>query len=92
MLRVDSFATIQQPEKMVVSMEGVKGLFTLPNAPFSCTISSDIQVDIGTHFLCFTSSPESRNGFQRIFRNSCWNGNKNVRFFFMFVNENRLAT
>ena len=44
MLRVDSFATIQQPEKVVMSMEGVKGLFTVPSGPFACAASGDIQV------------------------------------------------
>ena len=52
MLRVDSFATIQQPEKTVVSMEGVKGLFAVPSGPFTCAASGDIQVDMGV-FLPF---------------------------------------
>ena len=44
MLRVDSFATNKQPEKVVVSVEGVRGLLTVPNAPFACVKSIEIQV------------------------------------------------
>ena len=44
MLRVDSLVADKQPDKTVLSMEGIKGLFIVPGAPFSCTKSLDIQV------------------------------------------------
>ena len=44
MFRVDSLAADQQPDKTVVSIEGLKGLFIVPGAPFSCAKSFEIKV------------------------------------------------
>ncbi len=44
MLRIDSLAANRQPDKTVVSMEGIKALFIVPGAPFSCAKSFDIKV------------------------------------------------
>lgn len=44
MLRVDSLAADQQPDKTVASIEGLKGLFIVPGAPFSCAKSFEIKV------------------------------------------------
>jgi hypothetical protein len=44
MLRVDSLAADHQPDKTVVSIEGLKGLFIVPGAPFSCAKSFEIKV------------------------------------------------
>ena len=46
MLRIDSLAADRQPDKTVVSMEGLKALFIVPGAPFSCAKSFDIKVKI----------------------------------------------
>ncbi|KAK4026287.1 hypothetical protein OUZ56_015296 [Daphnia magna] len=43
MLRVDSLAADQQPDKTVASIEGLKGLFIVPGAPFSCAKSFEIK-------------------------------------------------
>ena len=44
MLRVDSLAADVQPDKTVFSTEGLKGLFIIPGAPFSCAKSFEIKV------------------------------------------------
>lgn len=44
MLRVDSLAADHQPDKTVVSIEGLKGLFIVQGAPFSCAKSFEIKV------------------------------------------------
>ena len=56
MLRVDSLAADQQPDKTVVSIEGLKGLFIVPGAPFSCAKSFEIKViSICNTFFRFNS-------------------------------------
>ena len=54
MLRIDSLAANQQPEKAVVSAEGIKALFIVPGAPFGCGKSFDIKVPI--HSKCLSLS------------------------------------
>ena len=44
MLRIDSLAADQQPDKTVFSTEGLKALFIIPGAPFSCAKSFEIKV------------------------------------------------
>jgi len=38
-MRVDSLVRKRQPEKMLLASEGIKGLFIVPGAPFSCRLS-----------------------------------------------------
>jgi len=54
MLRIDSLAADRQPDKTVVSMEGLKALFIVPGAPFSCAKSFDIKVKIS--FLIYNNN------------------------------------
>lgn len=42
--RIDSLAADHQPDKAVFSMEGLKGLFIVPGAPFGCAKSFEIKV------------------------------------------------
>lgn len=51
MLRIDSLAADQQPDKTVASIEGLKGLFIVPGAPFSCVKAFDIKV-IPNYYKC----------------------------------------
>ena len=41
-LRIDSLVMERQPEKMLLTSEGIKRLFIVPGAPYSCTKSQDI--------------------------------------------------
>ena len=43
-LRIDSLVMERQPEKMLLTSEGIKGLFIVPGAPFSCAKSQEIKV------------------------------------------------
>ena len=44
LLWIDSLAADQQPDKTVFSTEGLKALFIIPGAPFSCAKSFEIKV------------------------------------------------